>query len=81
MAPNEGSVCRTTTTVENPSAAIGSRNTTTGAITGGRSDESRGIPLTNGPGGMFCGLGTGRFSGTGNVTQLGTANAVSLRLI
>jgi hypothetical protein len=78
---SSGRTCRATTTTENPAAGIATRNTTTGAITGLRADESRGIPLVNGPGGLLCGLGTGRFSGTGNVTLLGTTNAISVRLI
>jgi hypothetical protein len=80
-SPQEGNVCRMTSTTENPMTGIGTRDTTTGAITGARADESRGIPLTNGPGGIFCGLGTGRFSGTGTVSLLGTTNPVSLTLI
>jgi hypothetical protein len=52
-----------------------------GRIEGLRADESRGIALLNGPGGIFCGLGTGRFSGTGSVSQLGSTSSVSLSLI
>jgi hypothetical protein len=81
VAPNEGNVCRCTATTEDPMVAIGTRNTTTGAITSLRADESRGTPLTNGPGGIFCGLGIGRYSGTGTVSLQGTNNPVSLRLI
>jgi hypothetical protein len=82
VTPNEGNSCRATTTIENPAAGRAIRNTTTGAITGLRADESRAIPLVNAPGGIFCGLGEGRFSGLGNVALLGTAaTAISVRLI
>lgn len=80
LNPNEGNGCRATTTLENPAADIASIGAN-GQITGIRADETRGIPLVNGPGGVFCGLGTGRFSGTGAVTQLGTSTPVSIRLI
>jgi hypothetical protein len=81
VAPNEGNTCRATTTIENPGVGIATRDTTTGAITGLRADESRSIPLVNGPGGIFCGLGEGRFSGTGAVALLGTTNPISVTLI
>jgi hypothetical protein len=80
IAPNEGNVCRATTTVENPAAGIATVGGG-GAITALRADETFGIPLVNGPGGVFCGLGTGRFSGVGTVSQLGNSNAISVRLI
>lgn len=75
-----GNSCRATFTTENPGgeiAIIGAG----GRIEGARADESRIIPLTNGPGGAFCGLASGRFAGTASFTQLGTTNTISVRLI
>jgi hypothetical protein len=81
ISTSEGNTCRATTTRENPGVDIATRDTTTGAITGLRADESRSIPLVNGPGGIFCGLGEGRFSGSGRVALLGTTNPISITLI
>ena len=50
-------------------------------VTGLRADETRRIRLRNGTGGIFCGLGSGAFSGTGTVTVLGTTTRVSITLI
>lgn len=77
---SEGNSCRRTTTTENPASVIANVGGS-GQVTGLRADETRKIPLVNGPGGVFCGLGQGLQSGTGAVTLLGTNNAISIRLI
>lgn len=44
-----------------------------------KADETKRIPLTNGPGGVFCGLAEGILSGSGTVTQAnGTAATIKL---
>jgi hypothetical protein len=78
--PSEGNSCRMRTTIENPGGVrfkIGAG----GRVTGIRADESRRIPLTNGPGGVFCGLGSGILSGDGFTMLLGTNNTIFVFLI
>lgn len=74
-----GNTCRVTGTLENPSSAIA--NLTSGTITSLRADESRRFPMVNGPGGLFCGLAVGIWSGTGGVTLLGATTNITIRLI
>jgi hypothetical protein len=76
----ELNLCRAVTTLERPARGIANIGAG-GVVTGLRADETASIPLTNGPGGFACGLGSGRFSGTGTVTSLGTTNSISIRLI
>lgn len=76
-----GNTCRATTTAARPargSVIVGGG----GRLEGIRADENATIPLVNGPGGIFCGLASGRFSGTsGSVNLLGTATPVTITLI
>jgi hypothetical protein len=66
-----GNVCKASTTAEAPSRAI--ITVKLGLILEAiRVDESARIPLVNGPGGVFCGLGSGILSGTGTVRELGS---------
>jgi hypothetical protein len=46
-----------------------------------RADESPSIPLVNGPGGAFCGLARGIFTGVGRTSELENTNLVFIRLI
>jgi hypothetical protein len=73
--------CRAISSLANPIRAIGNLNTTTGQVTSLRTDEAATIPLSNAPGGFACGLGTGRFTGNGPVTLLGTNCLIFITLI
>jgi hypothetical protein len=73
--------CSAVTSLANPVRGITNLNTTTGQVTGLRLDERPTIPLTNAPGGFACGLGTGRFAGTGTMTLLGTNCLIFITLI
>jgi hypothetical protein len=76
-----GNNCKAITSTESPARGIANLNTTTGRVEGLTADEGASIPLTNGPGGFACGLGSGRFRGTGVVTLLGTNNSIFITLI
>ena len=72
--------CLAVTTTEEPFTGI----MTLGAgreVTGFTADGTRRIRLRNGTGGIFCGLGSGGFSGTGTVTLLGTTTRIQVTLI
>jgi hypothetical protein len=73
--------CKAITNVANPARGIINLVAATGVVEGLRADETARIPLTNGPGGLACGLGNGSFSGTGAVTLLGTSNSITITLI
>ncbi len=75
-----GNSCKGLTTVLSPARAIVIPGAG-GGITGLRIDETATIPVTNGPGGILCGIGSIFGQGTGRVTLLGTANAISVTLI
>ncbi len=77
-----GNNCRGLTTIASPFRLIASvGGGGGGGVSGIRIDESATIPLTNGPGGLFCSLASGVFRGTGRVTLLGNNNTVSITLI
>jgi hypothetical protein len=79
IVETESNICKVTTSAESPIVIIlelfGSTVTTV------RIDPTARIPLTNGPGGNFCGLVSGIAAGTGSFTLLGNASAISIRLI
>jgi hypothetical protein len=73
--------CAATTSVANPARGIAVLSTTNGQVTGLNADPNATIPLTNAPGGFACGLGSGRFTGTGAMRLLGTNCLIFITLI
>jgi hypothetical protein len=74
--------CKAVTSLAIPARGIANLGAS-GRVESLRADESTspGIPLTNGPGGFACGLGSSRFSGSASVTQLGSTSSVSVTLV
>ncbi len=75
-----GNNCRALTTIGSPGRGIANIGPG-GGVTSLRADETIGIPLTNGPGGIFCNLASGVLRGTASVSLLGNTNAISITLI
>ena len=71
--------CLAVTTTEEPASGI--IGLTSREVSGLQADETRRIRLRNGTGGIFCGLGSGAFRGTGTVTLLGTTTRIQVTLI
>jgi len=69
--------CLARSTAENPANGEINRNAATGAVTGLRANETPAIPTS----GASCPTTTGRFSGTGTVTRLGSTGTITVRLI
>ncbi len=75
-----GNHCRAQTTIASPARGIAGLGFG-GRIEGLRADETSTIPLTNGPGGVFCNVANGVFRGSATVSQLGSTSSVSVTLI
>lgn len=74
-----GNTCSSRTEGEHPAVGIIGLNEATGEDTGLRPEEATRIPLTNGSGGIFCGLASGIFRGTSEpITQPDPAMSISL---
>lgn len=75
-----GNTCRATSSIGAPAGVI-AELFLSGQVHSLRADEIFGIPLTNGPGGLFCGLAELQLTGTGNPTALGTTTLLTITLI
>lgn len=75
-----GNTCKGTTRPEAPAAFIDNLGTG-GRVESVRADETRRIPLVNGPGGSLCALASGIIAGTGSVRQVSTSTFITITLI
>lgn len=77
-----GNTCSARTEVEHPANAIVNINTSTHVAESLTMEPNTRIPLTNGAGGIFCGLANGIFEGTtSNLTVLGSTSRITVTLI